>query len=100
MDSENQIPVDTLTTFFIFKVVIGRSYVRTRSKMDSTNKGDRMYPPEGYDSVYIIDDTVSDDLFKNAKHKDIKDKISHTYAIFSNEKVRLLYQVRVKIVLS
>lgn len=60
-----------------------------------------MYPPEGYDSVYIIDDTNRlIKLFKNAKQKDMKDKISHTYAIFSNQKVRLLYQVRVKIVLS
>ena len=56
VDSEEDIPMDTVTTFFIFKVVIGRSYVRMRSRMDPTNRGDRMQPPEGYDSVYVLED--------------------------------------------
>ena len=42
VDSEEDIPMDRITTFFIFKVVIGRSYVRMRSRMDPTNRGDRM----------------------------------------------------------
>ena len=89
--------MDTTTTFFIFKVVIGRSYVRDRSNMDPQNRDNAMYPPEGYDSVYIVDDSIP---ANRQRQDDIQSKISHTYAIFSNEKVRLLYQVRVKIVLS
>ena len=53
---EEDIPLGAITTFFIFKVVIGRSYVRKRSKMQSSNRIDRMQPPEGYDSVYIVED--------------------------------------------
>ena len=70
--------------------MIGRSYVRNRSHIDDPVTGKKIQPPEGYDSIYIEEDTrqVSDPLFQ---------KISHTYAVFSSEKVRLLYKVRVKI---
>ena len=40
--TDDEIPLNTLTTYFIFKVVIGRAYVRRRSKMDPLNRGDRM----------------------------------------------------------
>ena len=52
--------MDTITTFFIFKVVIGRSYVRKRSRIDPSNRGDRMQPPEGYDSVYVLEEPRED----------------------------------------
>ena len=53
VSNETEVPIDTETTYFIFKVVIGRAYVRRRSRMDPANKGNTLQPPEGYDSVYI-----------------------------------------------
>ena len=35
--------------------MIGRAYVRERNRMDPRNRGDKMQPPEGYDSVYIAE---------------------------------------------
>ena len=54
--SEEEIPIERTATYFIFKVVIGRSYVRSRAAMDKKNAYDKMQPPEGYDSVYIRED--------------------------------------------
>ena len=54
---EDEIPLNCITTYYIFKVVIGRSYVRKRSRMDPLNIGDKMQPPEGYDSIYIHEDS-------------------------------------------
>ena len=102
--TDDQIPLNTLTTYFIFKVVIGRAYVRRRSKMDPLNRGDRMQPPDDYDSVYVHedDDTLADMSLSDVmdQEKEVhRSKITHTYAIFSNEKIRLLYEVRFKIVI-
>ena len=65
--SEEDIPLGVFSTFFIFKVIIGRSYVRKRSRMDPSNRNDKMQPPEGYDSVYIKEDA---DESRHAEQKD------------------------------
>ena len=82
-------------------MVIGRAYVRRRSRLDPMNHGDRMQPPDGYDSVYIHEDGDDGDTFNDLSLADIleqerernvyRSRISHTYAIFSNEKIQLLY---------
>ena len=107
--SDDEIPLDSITTYFIFKVVIGRAYVRRRSRLDPLNHGDRMQPPDGYDSVYIHEDSDDGDTFADLSLADLlapeheknvfRSRIAHTYAIFSNEKIRLLYQVRFKVVI-
>ena len=53
VSNESEVPIETETTYFIFKVVIGRAYVRRRSRMDPTNKNNNLQPPDGYDSIYI-----------------------------------------------
>ena len=45
-------------TFFLFKVVIGRAFVR-KGPIDVEN--DRI--PEGYDSVYLADDQRSKGVY-------------------------------------
>ena len=64
-----------------------------------------MQPPEGYDSIYIAE---SDDITQQQQRRQgmsseqqlsehLKQKITHTYAIFSNEKISLLYRIVFKI---
>ena len=86
----DQIKLDQEITFFVFKVVLGRSYVMKKSVLErelaELQQNPKNILPKGYESIYIQgDESQGDDLVK------------HTYRIFDKEKVRLLYRVKAQI---
>ena len=55
IDSPSQIQEDKQYTYFLFRVVIGKSYVKRQksSSKDGQPTNSIQYPPEGYDSLYL-----------------------------------------------
>lgn len=77
--------------FYVFRVVVGRAFVRKRSILDGNKyrQNPRSALHSDYDSIYIQEDDPSEG--------GSKDYVSHTYRIFDKEKVRLIYKVQAKI---
>ena len=54
IESSNDLQTDTMLTFFLFKVTIGRAYVRPVPKDREKREKIAAEPvPEDYDSVYL-----------------------------------------------
>ena len=78
-----------MLTFYLFKVTIGRAYVRPVPKDKEKREKLAAEPvPEDYDSVYLQEEQQAAGLF------------CQTYAIHNCEKIRLLYKVTTKIVVN
>ena len=84
----NEIKLKESIVFFVFRVIVGRSFVMKRSALEKYQNNPRSAIPPDYDSIYIQEDM--DEASK-------KDYVSHTYRIFDKEKVRLVYKVQAKI---
>jgi hypothetical protein len=94
-DEPNKIIHGETYTFFLFKVAIGRPYVRRAVDIDDHDsstlsrkkkgKSAPMPPPDGYDSVYR-----SDLSGKNGQYK-------HVYEIYEPKRVQLLHKVTCEI---
>ena len=92
IESSSDLQTDTMLTFFLFKVTIGRAYVRpVPSSLKDKEKREKIAAepvPEDYDSVYLQEEQQTAGLF------------CQTYAIHNCEKIRLLYKVTTKIVVN
>lgn len=87
MSGPRDIQLNETVNFFVFRVVVGRSFVIKKSTLQDPkyrhNPRSALHPD--YDSIYIQDD------------QDESDYVSHTYRIFDKEKVKLIYKVQAKI---
>ena len=84
--SAYEIQTDMLLTFYLFKVTIGRAYVKpVPANKERRDKLAAEPVPEDYDSVYLQEEQQTAGLF------------CQTYAIHNCEKIRLLYKVTTKI---
>ena len=84
ISNANEIETERQYTFFLFRVTIGRAYVRQVNAYNR-DQAARDPPPEDYNSVFLQDESPSAGQFQ------------HTYAIHNCEKVRLLFMVKTKI---
>ena len=85
VENPSEIKLNELTTFYVFRVLVGRALVMKRSILHSDeyrlNPRSALHPE--YDSIYIQEDG------KEAQN----DYVSHKYRVFDKEKVRLVYKV-------
>ena len=53
IDNPSQIQEEKLYTYFLFRVVIGKSYVKRSKNQSKDGQQSIQYLPNGYDSVYL-----------------------------------------------